>query len=120
MKDLITDTILAVMANPAAARFEVLGSDMGVERSGALIASVLATLGAEIVEHRNGHGKMPDPRVKRDSIVFRNRLASIGGMGCTSSQAIKATITEDDAGEVWITFDLATRAQGSVPERIAA
>ncbi len=104
MKDLITDTVLAVLANPAAARFEAVTSDCDVHRSGLLISGVLADLGAEILEH-----DASDPRLRQERIVFRNRPAD---------PMLESIVAEDESGEVWIGFRLAEASQ--IPAPMAA
>lgn len=107
MKDLITDTILAVLANPTAARFEMLTSDIGTERSGLLITAVLAELGIDVLEF----GSAGDPRLRQDRIVFK-----AGRTGPT----LESIVAEDDQGEVWITFGLAEATQGNTLDQMAA
>lgn len=106
MKDLITDTVLAVLANPAAARFEAVTSDCDVHRSGLLISGVLADLGIDVLAHDAG-----DPRLRQERIMFRNGPAG---------PVLEAVVSEDERGDIWIGFDLAEPMQDAMPEPIAA
>lgn len=107
MKDLITDTVLAVLANPAAARFEMLTSDIGIARSGLLITAVLAGLGVDVVEF----GGADDPRLRQERIVFSSGI---------SGPMLESIVAEDDQGEVWITFAITDAPHSMALDQIAA
>lgn len=97
MKDLITDTALAVMANPATAELEALRSDLDARSSLRMLTCALKENGAQVLDAYDGW------------IRFRPRPSDRAGI------VLDATIEAGPDGEVWITFerDALARGQGS-------
>ncbi|SIT79452.1 hypothetical protein [Pontibaca methylaminivorans] len=97
MKDLITDTALAVMANPATAELEALRSDLDARSSLRMLTCALKENGAQVLDAEGGW------------VRFRPRPSDRAGI------VLDATIEAGPDGEVWITFERDALARDEGP-----
>lgn len=122
MQDILTDAVVAVVANPAACELEVVTSELGVVGTANALEAAVKRIGGRVIKRFSDEpatASFIPPN--REYIVFRGRPES--GFARRRDQfvlvpAVCATIDMQEDG-VWITFAPADRGVGDELDRAA-